>query len=293
MQSQIKARSLSFGGLVAFNSGTRLDVKSGASLPSRINVGPWGQHETSKGRITINETTARELPSNQRCANFDRVALDFNHNTVPGSESYRGEPALIAANATPGIVPGEGIIFDQVEWTPEGRAHVTNGHYIDLSPTLQLNSGGEAVFIHSAALCRNGAIPNLSLFAADPLGEAALKEPDFKKLLCSVLGVPENASEVQIEGAALVLAEHLDLLVNRGDLDENFARGVRCLNAKFLQSSAEEAIRIKFGISKEKWQQINGAAEQSVTLSATSPTDASEIIRVRMGISKEAWDRAT
>jgi phage I-like protein len=206
-------RPLQHRGLVALGAVAKIEVEPGADLPTRINVAPWGTHTTPKGRVVINETTARALPANQQASNLDRVALDFNHNTVPDSESYRGEPAEIAAMAVPSIVPGEGIIFDQIEWTPEGKHYVGNKHYVDLSPTLALNNKGEALLIHSAAVCRTGAIPGLELFSTDPLKRSnasppqRLKMDPYKQLLCEMLGLdPEAATDDQIKSGLTAFA---------------------------------------------------------------------------------------
>lgn len=61
---------------------------------------------------------------------YSEVAIDFNHNTVPGSPAYKGEPATIADMATPRVVEGEGLVFENVRWTPEGIAH--RAHYPDV-----------------------------------------------------------------------------------------------------------------------------------------------------------------
>ena len=117
-----------------------------------------------------------------------------------------------AAHGTPSVVPGEGIVLSDVQWTPEGEEFVGGGHYIDLSPTLQLNADGEAVFLHSAAVCRQGAIPDLSLFSAEAVPPQLLalstkpKTMDPKKLLAALLGVSEDASDTDFEDAAKTFA---------------------------------------------------------------------------------------
>lgn len=189
-------------GLVALGGATKVEVKPGGDLPPRINVAPWGTHNTSKGRVVINETTARELPVNQKRAQYDRVALDFEHNTIPDSQTYRGEPAKIAAMATPSVVPGEGIIFDALDWTPEGREYIGNNHYCDISPALQFNPQDEAILIHSAAVCRMGAIPGLTFFSTNPLVESAIVSDDqARELLATLLGLAANSKKDDVIAA--------------------------------------------------------------------------------------------
>lgn len=205
----MSTKPLFHAGLVAMDAGSASVESSTGALPTRIVVAKWGSVDTAKGRITINETSAREVPRNQKLANFDRVALDFNHNTVPGSESYKGEPAKVAAYASPIVESGIGIVFQEVDWTDEGRHFVGGKHYIDLSPTLQLNAQGEAVFIHSAAVCRQGAIPGLSLFSADPLTGAAVKTGRTREVLCTLIGVPPDVTDEQLARAARTIGEPL------------------------------------------------------------------------------------
>lgn len=248
------------GGLIVL-AGTTEKIEAGA-LPKRLVVAPWGSHSTAKGQITINERTVAHLPGNQARSNFDRIALDFNHNTVPGSESYRGEPAKIAAHGTPRVQAGEGISMEALDWTPEGREFVGGNHYIDLSPTLQLNAAGEAVFIHSAAVCRQGAIPGLALFAADPLGRAYAEDGALKELLAMVLGIPASSSEDEIKAAARQLHTSMGVTIDQLLYDKAVAAlsekgsaldaNIKLLSAVFdvpEQDVVEEAVFKRLGIS--------------------------------------------
>lgn len=269
---------LAHSGLVALDGTTHLKREAGnTQLPSRIVVAPWGSHETEKGRIVINERTVTELPRNQQLANFDRVALDFNHNTVPGSESYKGEPAPVAAFAVPRVFAGEGIVFESVMWTAAGREHVSGGHYIDLSPTLQLNAAGEAVFIHSAALCRQGAIPNLSLFSAlSPTLDGAAEKGRFRDLLLLILGLSPSASDEEIRSAAKSLGEEsmpkwmsktdvvrekvVTALSARGALDDS--NNLRLLQAAFpdAQEVLEEVTWRQLGLTRAQVEMAHPVA---------------------------------
>ncbi len=261
---------------MAFDAGAQLKREdAGGPLPARIVVAPWGTHATAKGNIVINSRTVSDLPRNQLLSNFDRVALDFNHNTVPGSEAYCGEPAKVAAHATPRVYAGEGIVFEDVEWTAEGREYVGGKHYIDLSPTLQILASGEAVFIHSAAVCRQGAIPNLTLFnAGSPLVDAAAEKGHFRELLCLVLGIPADSSDAQIEAAARALdapstpsaiyltAGFRDRAVQALNATRNGINdaNVRLLAAVFPdpQALVQEAINARLGISPETAAKFGG-----------------------------------
>lgn len=118
----------------------------------------WGENPGAKGTFIINETSLQLLPKHQTQYNYDRVALDFEHNTVPNSPTYKGEPAEVAAYGTPEILSNDGLYLKDLEWTKEGIKYVGGGHYHDLSPTIFPNARGEVIFLHSAAACRQGAL---------------------------------------------------------------------------------------------------------------------------------------
>lgn len=145
-------------------------IRNGAlgsdDLPARIKVLNWGTNESTKGHVTLDNQSIAALAANQRRLGFDRVALDFEHNTVPGSIEYERsqEPRRVAAYGTPVVVPGDGLFLENLEWTPVGRAEAKN--FADLSPAPSLDAGGRVTFLHSVALVRNGAVHDLSFFSA-------------------------------------------------------------------------------------------------------------------------------
>lgn len=145
--------------LVAFSAP---DKVSADSLPKRLLVVPWGETQTRKGLVLCNATTLAQMPGNQVKEKFDRVALDFNHNTV-----HEGpEPKKVAAYGTPEVVEGEGIYLSAIEYTDEGKALLPGGHYPDISPAVMRNAKGEVILLHSVGACRQGEIDGLTLFSA-------------------------------------------------------------------------------------------------------------------------------
>ncbi|MFZ4764432.1 MAG: phage protease [Roseimicrobium sp.] len=142
-------------------------AKGEAGLPSRFLVLPWGTNDTAKGPVILNATSLRELPKMARKMNWDRVVLDFDHNTVPGSPTYKGEPASIAANGLLELVEGEGLYFLATNYTPEGKQYAAGGHYGDLSPVVIVNEANEVIGCQSVALCRQGATPDV-VFLSSP-----------------------------------------------------------------------------------------------------------------------------
>lgn len=143
-------------------------------LPQRILVLAWGDHDTTKGKVICDATTMQQLAAYNAAQNWDRIALDFEHNSVPGSPSYQGEPVKIAGYGTLQLVAGEGIYLLMSSWTPQGKEYAAGGHYGDLSPVVKVNKRNEVIGLHSVALCRHGATPGLVfLSAAAPVQHSA------------------------------------------------------------------------------------------------------------------------
>jgi phage I-like protein len=135
-------------------------------LPQRILVLAWGDHDTTKGKVICDATTMQQLAAYNATQNWDRIALDFEHNSVPGSPSYQGEPVKIAGYGTLQLVAGEGIYLLMSSWTPQGKEYAAGGHYGDLSPVVKVNERNEVIGLHSVALCRHGATPGLVFLSA-------------------------------------------------------------------------------------------------------------------------------
>jgi len=189
------------------------------TLPGRLKLFNWGENITLKGPVLITALTAEEMPRNQREAGFSRIAIDFEHNTVPGTPAYKEFPPPhdIAGYGTPVVIPlaadgsnieEAGLWVLNVEWTPIGKKKAQN--YRALSPTPARNKNGELVFIHSVALVPNGAVEGLTFFAADiPYsgkkslvdGQTNKKEQDmdaFRKLWCKWLGADESIADADL-----------------------------------------------------------------------------------------------
>jgi hypothetical protein len=136
--------------------------------PSRLKILPWGESATTRGPVVVDDTAARALPAAQARVNMRRVALDFQHNTVPGTEAFAAaqEPRPVAAFGSVEIEPGVGVFLDRLEWTPAGAEAFAAGNYPDLSPAVVLDGARRVALVHSAALVRNGAIYGLHAFTA-------------------------------------------------------------------------------------------------------------------------------
>src|SRR5581483_5390293 len=176
----------------------------GEALPNRLKLLDWGKNDTIVGPVIVDQTSAALLESNQRKLGFERVALDFEHNTVPGSPEYERthEPRDVAAYGAPRIIPGQGLSLENLEWTKTGQKKARN--FEDLSPAVKPDAAGRVIFMHSAALTRNGAVHGLTFFSAHKNMTTTETKPADKALfltlsaLAAALGLPTTAAEAEV-----------------------------------------------------------------------------------------------
>jgi hypothetical protein len=175
-------------------------AKSLAELPTRLKILNWGVNETVNGPVILNEHTAQVFASNHARIGLDRVALDFEHNTVPGTPEFARtrEPRDVAAFGTPELIPGDGLYLVDIEYTPIGRTAALN--FPDLSPAPKLSPGREVEWLHSVALTRAGAVAGLSFFAVEMDTEEPTQEErsimdKIMAILRKALGLADDATE--------------------------------------------------------------------------------------------------
>jgi len=202
------ASSLAHLGLIALQAPAKLPADG--EMPTRLLMLKWGPNKTAIGTKTVGLKT---LQASRQWADlgYGEVAIDFNHNTVPGHASYKGEPAPIAAMATQRVIEGEGLVYENIRWTPEGIANRHN--YPDLSPAIKDDAEGEVIFCHSAAMARNGAVEGLHLFSADSIPAALAAKlltltatpiqtnTAMLELLKKLLKLPADATEADVTTA--------------------------------------------------------------------------------------------
>jgi len=180
---------------------------SGADLPVRKLVLPWGVSQSITGPVRLDESSVQVFAATQKSRGWDRVALDYEHATVPGTPENKRttEPRDVAAFGVPVLVPGEGLYLDSLEWTPGGVKAAAN--FCDLSPALAFLPGTRTVAgLHSVALTRAGAIEGIRAFSVDL---PALTNPTGgtmeRTVLLALLGLADSATEDEILQAAKTL----------------------------------------------------------------------------------------
>ena len=128
-----------------------------AKLPRRIKVLNWGDNPNSHGkRVNVGPLFAKCL--NAETYPYRKVALDFEHNTFPGTAAYKEskEPRPVAGFGTIEAVEGEGVFITMSSWTPDGEKMAAN--YADVSAGAVTDDDGNLIAVASVALCRTGAV---------------------------------------------------------------------------------------------------------------------------------------
>src|SRR3984957_12162397 len=192
-------------------------------LPQRLKFFAWGDNQSTDGSFRAGDKTSAELAANQKKFGFERVAIDFNHCSVPGTDTYKdllklGQPPLIFGYGRVQAVPDDGIYLEDIIWTPLGVQHARN--FEDLSPAIQ-DEDGEVTLVHSVALTPNGKVEGLEFFNASlKAQEMAATQPEGlagKPLtllsVAKLLGLSETAGEKNIMES---LAAKLSLIADGG-----------------------------------------------------------------------------
>jgi phage I-like protein len=311
-----------------------LPTVEGKELPKRLLVAKWGRNEAPSKGITffVNETTMRELPRNQKALGFDAPALDFEHNTLPGTPAYEAdkEPRNIAATGAFSVVAGEGLYYSPTRWTPEGEKSVLGGHHPDLSGALKFNDKSEVIFGHSVALCRHGSVPEMQVFplsatlsdqiaalSADP-STTHFPPMNYKELLCAIIGLSASATDAEISTASKNHAATLagvtgfstelksakdGLAAMQKRLDDSERANITALavrDGKIIPLSAKElpleAFKTLVGELERDRVPLDKRTPEGVQAFTASGVQvkngADEEVRIGLGLSKAQWDKA-
>ena len=198
-----------------------------AKLPRRIKVLNWGDNPNCHGkRVNVGALFVKCL--NADTYPYRKVALDFEHNTFPGTAAYKEskEPRPVAGFGTIEAVEGEGVFITMSSWTPDGEKMAAN--YADVSAGAVTDDDGNLIAVASVALCRTGAVDGMDFVEAPLSGgvSSALsgiinqgraepghhdnqkgKAMDYKALLLKTLGLGEDATDEAIQAAVAKVAE--------------------------------------------------------------------------------------
>ena len=205
-------------------TGTEVALSADAAkLPRRIKILNWGDNPNCHGRrVNVGPLFARCLSA--ATYPYRKVALDFEHNTFPGTAAYNesSEPRPVAGFGTVEAVEGKGVFLTMSAWTPEGEKNAVN--FADVSAGAVTDRDGNVVAVASVALCRAGAVDGMDFVEAPLSGGVSsalsgiINPPprlkptpedkqerntamDFKALLIKSLGLGDDATDVAIQAA--------------------------------------------------------------------------------------------
>jgi hypothetical protein len=170
------------------------------TLPKRLKFFAWGDNKSTDGNFRAGDRTSAELAANQKRLGFERVAIDFNHCSVPGTDTYNdllkvGQPPLIFGYGRVEMVPNDGIYLEDIIWTPLGVQHARN--FEDLSPAIQ-DEDGEVTLVHSVALTPNGKVEGLEFFNAALKAQENVPTELTGLSVAQMLGLPETTDEKDV-----------------------------------------------------------------------------------------------
>ena len=196
-------------------TGTEVALSADAAkLPRRIKILNWGDNPNCHGkRVNVGPLFAKCLAA--ATYPYRKVALDFEHNTFPGTAAYKesSEPRPVAGFGTVEVVEGKGVYLTMSAWTPEGEKMAVN--FADVSAGAVTDKDGNVVAVASVALCRAGAVDGMDFVEAPLSGgvSSALsgiinnsekqkgQAMDFKALLIKSLGLGDDATDEAIQAA--------------------------------------------------------------------------------------------
>ena len=252
-----------------------------AKLPRRIKVLNWGDNPNCHGkRVHVGALFVKCL--NADTYPYRKVALDFEHNTFPGTAAYKEskEPRPVAGFGTIEAVEGDGVYITMSSWTPDGEKMAAN--YADVSAGAVTDKEGNLVAVASVALCRAGAVDGMDFVEAPLSGgiSSALSgiinqgraEPghqdnqkgqqamDYKALLLKLLGLGEDATDEAIQAA---LAEKFEKKPTQEEQDAALSAAVKTAVAEAVKPIEEKVAALSAAaVAHEKADLIAEAARE-------------------------------
>jgi len=188
-------------------------MKADGSLPSEIQLIPYGSHKTDKGDFVLDEEAIASVMSDLEGRENDMV-IDYEHQTLYGGEA----PA--AGWITKLVNKGKDGLWALVEWTDRAAGYLKNREYRYLSPVfLKRQSDGRVTKLINAALTNQPAIDGMvPLVNKAALGRKEQTEVSEMEKLLKLLGLAPDATEemamkaVMELQAGVVLVAHKDAL---------------------------------------------------------------------------------
>lgn len=125
------------------------------NLPTRIKLLDWGENPSDRGTFIVDETSAEMLRKQISDATYERLVIDFDHQSEEKSGTFAPSPRHHAGYGFLELA-SDGIYLSNVEWTPTGEEFAPD--YRDLSPALVVDDDKRVVGITSVAIVTNGGL---------------------------------------------------------------------------------------------------------------------------------------
>ena len=247
-----------------------------AQLPRRIKVLNWGDNPNCHGkRVNVGALFVKCL--NADTYPYRKVALDFEHNTFPGTAAYKEskEPRPVAGFGTIEAVEGDGVYITMSSWTPDGEKMAAN--YADKE--------GNLVAVASVALCRAGAVDGMDFVEAPLSGGVA-----------TALSGIANSRELLIVALAAAFDESKHPRADDGkwtdgggSIDDKTSKAERAINAaKNRTASADELA----GINPWDDEKTRKMKQRLAKMRAGNEAIRQDIAKRKAGVEKKKQDIA-
>lgn len=137
------------------------------TLPRELTFMRYGDNPTDRGVFRVTERTVAAIKAQREAGLKDRVVVDFEHNSLPGSPTYKEPPRDHAGAGLVACSVDKGLGLEDCQWSPAGRRFAPG--YPDISPVVKYDKETmEVVGLESAGLVPNGGVIGLSFFSVLP-----------------------------------------------------------------------------------------------------------------------------
>lgn len=186
-------------------SGGMVDV---GGIPEEVKILPLGHVHSQKGDFNVDDESVDLIQKQFRKRNLDLV-IDYEHQTLKDVQAPAG-------GWIEDIYKGDDAIIAKVRWTEKAKEYLKNREYRYLSPVVLVRKKDrKAAVIHSVALTNTPAIDGMFALVnsvdvtTNIENDEEDRQMDLKKM-AALLGLPETATEEDVEKALKVLTEAKD-----------------------------------------------------------------------------------
>lgn len=180
---------------------------SAGQLPTALPLLKYGDNPTDRGVLKVTDRTIAALKAQREGGVFDRVLIDFEHNSLEESPTYQPPPRHHAGAGLVACSVESGLCLEGVTWTPKGVEYALN--YPDISPSVLLDKiTHEVVGLKSVGLVPNGGVIGLSFFSVQTQTEPeGVAMPDLKEITDSIAAIKKTLEDLQKKVDAMSPAE--------------------------------------------------------------------------------------